>query len=405
MRATFTCSKRDSIWCRRASLRDVPRHRITSKNTASLVYRNLDALPPPVRWVTGLSDQQFDLFGAPLADSPMQKSSRGEAPKRAESTVLPAAIDETLTALAHRLPAALHLGTSSWSFPGWAGMVYGDRYSDVQLARRGLAAYASHPLLRTVGIDRTFYAPISESAFRSYAKQAREVASGFRFLVKVPMLFTGPRLRSDEGRWTDNEAFLNASLATAQFVLPATQGLGDACGPLVFQFPPLGPKFTRAPQQFADALAEFLVALPRLSGAAFYAVELRDPELLTDDYLAALCAGNATHCIAIHARMPQASEQSRFWRESGRLPLVIRWSLHSGMKYEEAKERYAPFNALVDEDPDGRAQIAALALEATRARQETFIIANNKAEGSAPLTIRKLADLIAEYGQTLVMPG
>ena len=281
----------------------------------------------------------------------------------------------------------------------------GKLHDDVPLARRGLAAYAAHPLLRTVGIDRTFYAPISEAAFRGYAKQALEIAPGFRFLVKAPVLFTGPRLRSDDGRWTDNDAFLNASLATAQFVLPATQGLGDACGPLVFQFPPLGAKFTRAPQKFADALAEFLLALPKLSGPAFYAVEVRDPELLTDDYLAALCAGGATHCIAIHARMPQAAEQARFWRDAGRLPLVIRWSLHSGLKYEQAKQRYAPFNALVDEDPEGRAQIAALALEATRARQETFVIANNKAEGSAPETIRKLAELIRDHGETIVMRG
>ena len=350
-----------------------------------------------------MTDKQFDLFGEPLGDSPIQKSSRADAPNRAEPEVLAAPVDDALKALGQSIPSGVHFGTSSWSFPGWAGMVYGDSYSDVQLARRGLAAYAAHPLLRTVGIDRTFYAPISESAFRGYAKQAREVAPGFRFLVKSPMLFTGSRLRSDDGRWTDNEAFLNASLATAQFVLPATQGLGDACGPLVFQFPPLGPKFTRAPQKFADALAEFLVALPTLSGPAFYAVEVRDPELLTDDYLAALCAGGATHCIAIHARMRTANEQARFWRESGRLPLVIRWSLHSGFKYEEAKERYAPFNALVDEDPEGRAQVAALALEATRARRETFVIANNKAEGSAPLTIRKLADLVRDYGQTIVI--
>ena len=27
-------------------------------------------------------------------------------------------------ALAARLPAAVHFGTSSWSFPGWAGLVY-----------------------------------------------------------------------------------------------------------------------------------------------------------------------------------------------------------------------------------------------------------------------------------------
>ncbi len=352
-----------------------------------------------------MTDKQLDLFGDERGNAPLQRSLPTEPTPRAEPKVLAAPTDDALKALGQAIPAGVYLGTSSWSFPGWAGTVYAASYSAVQLARRGLAAYASHPLLRAVGIDRTFYAPISESAFRSYAKQAREVAPGFRFLVKSPMLFTGPRLRSDEAGWTDNAAFLNASLATAQFVLPATQGLGDACGPLVFQFPPLGPKFTRAPQKFADALAEFLIALPKLSGPAFYAVEVRDPELLTADYLAALCAGGATHCIGIHARMPQACEQARFWRESGRLPLVIRWSLHSGFKYEQAKERYAPFNALVDADPQGRAQVATLALAATRARQETFIIVNNKAEGSAPLTIRKLAELIADCGETMVVRG
>ena len=114
--------------------------------------------------------------------------------------MLPVAADGALTQLAATIPTSVRFGTSSWSFPGWAGSVYGDSYSDVQLARRGLPAYAAHLLLRTVGIDRTFYAPISESAFRGYAKQAREVAPGFRFFVKAPMLFTGPRLRTDDGR-------------------------------------------------------------------------------------------------------------------------------------------------------------------------------------------------------------
>lgn len=299
------------------------------------------------------------------------------------------------------LPPGVYLGTSSWSFPGWSGLVYADTQPEVKLSRQGLSAYAAHPLLRTVGIDRTFYAPMSEADFRRYAAQVASVAPGFRFLVKAPMRFTGPRLRSDDGRWTDNPAFLNAALANAQFVHPAIHGLGAACGPLVFQFPPLGPHFVRAPQRFADALAEFLLALPRLSGPAFYAVEVRDPELLTDDYLAALCAGGATHCIAIHARMPSASAQGRFWREAGRLPLVIRWSLHSGMKYDEAKARYAPFNALVDEDLDGRAQIAALIAEAVRQEYAAYLIANNKAEGSAPLTIRKLAERIADAAAQL----
>lgn len=344
-----------------------------------------------------MASDQFDLFGDEPAPERAAKTPRSrQSGDGKDAKVAPAHTDQATAALGHALPASIWLGTSSWSYPGWAGLVYAERYPDTALARHGLPAYAAHPLLRTVGIDRTFYAPISEAEFRSYAKQARAVKPDFRFLVKAPMLFTGPRLRSDEGQWRDNEAFLNAGLAASQFVLPATQGLAEMCGPLVFQFPPLGSRFTRAPQRFADALAEFLLQLPKLSGGAFYAVEVRDPELLTDDYLAALCAGNATHCIAIHARMPSAEAQGRFWRESGNHPLVIRWSLHSGFKYEEAKERYAPFNALVDEDPEGRAQVAALALEAMRAQQETFIIANNKAEGSAPLTIRKLSEQIVE---------
>ncbi len=352
---------------------------------------------------------QFDLFGGerepehPSGPARPPRSRNGGAAK--DATVAPAAADEATAALAHALPGSIRLGTSSWSFSGWASLVYAEHYPDTALARQGLAAYAAHPLLRMVGIDRTFYAPISEAEFRSYAKQARVVNPDFRFLVKSPMLFTGPRLRSVDGQWRDNEAFLNAGLATARFVLPTTAGLAETCGPLVFQFPPLGPRFTRAPQRFADALTEFLLQLPKLTKPAFYAVEVRDPELLTDDYLAALCAGGATHCIAIHARMPSAQAQGRFWRESGTHPLVIRWSLHSGFKYEEAKQRYAPFNALVDEDPEGRAQVAALALEATKARQETYVIANNKAEGSAPLTIRKLSELIAEYGETIVRRG
>jgi uncharacterized protein YecE (DUF72 family) len=341
------------------------------------------------------SSDQFDLFGEPI---PVDGAGNGATERRVktESTKVAPAANDALASIGKALPANVFLGTSSWSYPGWAGLVYDATYPETTLSRHGLSAYARHPLLSTVSIDRTFYAPISEAEFRTYAKQVDVAKPDFRFLVKAPMLFTGPRLRSDDGQWRDNPAFLDAGLATTQFVLPATQGLAEKCGPLVFQFPPLGPRFTKSPTRFADALAEFLLALPKLSGNAYYAVEVRDPELLTDDYLAALCAGGATHCIAIHSRMPSAAEQSRFWRESGKLPLTIRWSLHSGFKYEEAKARYAPFNALIDEDPEGHLQVAELSREACHMGLAAFVIANNKAEGSAPLTIKKLSELIVE---------
>ena len=89
---------------------------------------------------------QLDLFGA---DDP------------GTHRVAPAPVSAELRALAESLPKRLHLGTSSWSFPTWAGLVYDRRASKEETARYGLTAYARHPLLRCVGVDRTWYAPLA----------------------------------------------------------------------------------------------------------------------------------------------------------------------------------------------------------------------------------------------------
>src|SRR5215510_14043711 len=89
---------------------------------------------------------------------------------------------EEVEALGRRLPQGIRLGGSTWSFPGWAGLVYDRSYSPSRLAHEGLAAYARHPLLRAVGIDRTHYAPVEAVDLAAY----RDVVPGeFRFLVKA----------------------------------------------------------------------------------------------------------------------------------------------------------------------------------------------------------------------------
>jgi hypothetical protein len=75
-------------------------------------------------------------------------------------------------------------------------------------------------------------------------------------------------------------------------------------------------------------------------------------------------------------------------------PLVARWNLHQGFGYEQAKARYQPFTQLVDEDIPSRVALARLCLEAAARGMPAFVVANNKAEGSAPLTLFKLAEQI-----------
>ena len=77
-------------------------------------------------------------------------------------------------------------------------------------------------------------------------------------------------------------------------------------------------------------------------------------------------------------------------------PLVVRWNLHRGFLYKAAKQRYEPFDRLVDEDSRDPAGGGSDGIDAFKAGHKVWITANNKAEGSAPLSLLKLAEEIAK---------
>jgi uncharacterized protein YecE (DUF72 family) len=343
-----------------------------------------------------VNDDNLDLFGdAPPTPEPAPapvKLAREPKPRG----VLPAPAPPDLQTLAQNLPDAIHLGTSTWSFPGWRGIVYGDEYSNTKLSRDGLTAYGAHPLLRCVSIDRSFYAPLS---LAEYARYASQVPAHFRFIVKAPASVTDAFVRGERGTPdAGNPAFLNAQIAIDEFVTPCIGGLGAKAGALVFQFSPLPDAMIVEPALFVDKLAAFLKALPPLDGDTRYAVEIRDAVMLTPRFIRALKEANVRYCIGVHARMPDVRRQAKalaMLDEEGKGPLVVRWSLHSGFRYEQAKAKYEPFDKIVDEDRDTRAALAELAAQYAIAGQPVVIAANNKAEGSAPLTCFELAREIA----------
>jgi uncharacterized protein YecE (DUF72 family) len=321
--------------------------------------------------------------------------------------VEPAPPDDGVLRLGRRLPRSVFLGTSSWSFPGWRGIVYRGSYSESALARHGLAAYARHPVLRAVGIDRGFYRPLTRGDYERYARQ---VPAEFRLLIKAPSLFTDAVKRGEGGvADADNPEFLNAQAAIELFVVPAMAGLGDQAGPLVFQLSPLPRSLLRGDGAVAliERLGAFLAALPReVDGRQpVYAVELRNGELLTPRLVRTLRAAGTRLCLGLHARMPDARRQSAAlraldaaeadgdaWRLKG--PLIVRWILHAGLSYEAAKNRYAPFDRLIDVDVFTRGALAHLIQVALRSEQPAYVIVGNKAEGSAPLTCIELAKAV-----------
>jgi uncharacterized protein YecE (DUF72 family) len=302
-----------------------------------------------------------------------------------------------LVTLAQRLPAKLRLGTSSWAFPGWAGIVYAERATEQLLAREGLAAYARHPLLRTVGLDRTYYAPIAAAEYERYAGAT---PGDFRFVVKAHAAITTPleQLARRSPVEPGPERFLDAAYARERVVAPMLEGLGSRAGVLLFQFPALGNPHLRDPKRFAARLAEFLEALPR---GPQYAVEVRNREFLGAAYADALARSGATHCFNVHPRMPLVTEQAQLVGEAAWLSgaVLMRWMLHPAQEYQAARDRYFPFDRLIDPDPRNRAAVAEVLETVVLRGNEAYLLANNKSEGSAPLTVIALARELDRRGK------
>jgi uncharacterized protein YecE (DUF72 family) len=343
------------------------------------------AAAPRLRVVSDPTSQ-FDLFGTATIEP---------------DPVAPAPPNPELIALAGRLPHGLRFGTSSWAFPGWAGLVYERRVGEPLLAREGLGAYAKHAMLRTVGLDRTFYAPLTPDEYRGYAAA---VPADFKFVVKAWNVVTTPleQLVRRTPIMPQSDHFLDPAFTIDRIIAPAVEGLGDQLGVLLFQFPPLG----YSPRQlysFPETIGRFLEQLPR---GPQYAVEMRNREVLVDRYADALARNGVTHCFNVHPRMPPVTEQAALLGERAWLSgnVAFRWMLHPAQDYDHARERYFPFDRMADPDPRSRAAVADVIEAVLAAGNDAFVIANNKAEGSAPVTLFTLARELDRRGK-LRPPG
>ncbi len=315
-----------------------------------------------------------------------------EAPPARVVPIVPA---DATVALAARLPPQLRLGGMSWAYPGWVGHVYagaagkGDLTATV-LAREGLPAYAAHPLYRAVEIDKAYYRPLTEPELQHHAQQAPD---DFRFLVKAHedcvMRVFPQHARYGKRKGESNARYLDAAYAAEVVVGPIARGLGGKLGVVLLPFPPQD--VGEYPEAFAERLARFLEPLTKLAPIA---VELRNGELLTPTYTDALVATGAVHCHNVWTSMPPVRRQMQLVPPDARRPLLVRWLLRNGDRYETANARSLPYDRTVLPDPDNLAALASLVARAIAHDVPTTVLIDNKAEGCAPETIERLGEAI-----------
>jgi uncharacterized protein YecE (DUF72 family) len=290
-----------------------------------------------------------------------------------------------LRAVAAALPPGVRFGTSSWSFPGWRGLVYAEPRTASRLSRDGLSEYARHPLFGTVGVDRSYYAPVPDEDFRRYAGQ---LPDAFPCCCKAPARVTSA-LRPERGSTEPNPDFLSADRFVADLLDPVARSFRAHAGPFILQFPPLLRRSGLDPLVFLDGLDRFLEQLPR---GFQYAVEVRDRRLLSEDYARVLARHGAAHVYNAWTAMPLPGDQADVIPVETMPFVMVRLLLRPGATYEQQREAFAPFDRLVAPDERMREQVVDLVARAVARAIPAYVLVNNKAEGSSPLTIEALAE-------------
>jgi uncharacterized protein YecE (DUF72 family) len=308
-----------------------------------------------------------------------------------ESSDIPDALDPERLRVA--IPEGVRFGTSSWTYPGWKGLVYQRDYPATGASADMLGEYARFPLFGTVGIDSSFYGPLTEKTLRSYAGV---LPPGFPALSKVwdrITVHTFAKARDKVRAGQPNPDFLNADLFLEEVWRPLREHFGGHTGPLIFEFQAIAREDNVTPLDFAERLDRFFGKLP-VEGR--YAVEVRNPEFLTPAYFAVLRGHDVAHVMSSWTRMPSIGMQLDLPGSVTASFLVARALLRPGRSYADAVDAFAPYDRIRDPNPELRGDLVRMVETADQLRIPAYLLVNNRAEGSAPRTIAAVAALLAD---------
>ena len=290
-----------------------------------------------------------------------------------------------------RIPPLVRFGTSTWNYPGWRGLVYHRDYGPKGAAARMLEEYAAFPLFGTVGVDSSYYGPPTEAVLQSYAEHT---PPGFPFVSKVwsqLTVHTFTKAQDPARAGKVNPDFLNADLFGEEIYQLYQRHFADHTGPFIFEFQTLAKSSGIDAEGFATRLDEFFSALPR---EGQFAVEIRNEEFLTPMYFAVLREHGVAHVFSSWTRMPPLGHQLDLPGSITGSFIVARALLRPGRSYNEAVDAFAPYDRIREPNPKLRRDLVRLVEAAVKTRIPAYLLVNNRAEGSAPLTIAAVAELL-----------
>lgn len=272
----------------------------------------------------------------------------------------------------------LRVGTCSWKYPSWAGLVYSRADGIDSLAEYG-RKYS------TVEVDQWFWTlrPSSTDVERYRAA----VPADFRFTVKAPNALTLTHVPGKKGAEpVPNPRFLSTEVL-GEF-LDALDPLRSQVGMVMFQFGYLNRKMMASAAELLVRLGRFLEQAPR---GWPYAVEIRNATWLRGPFFELLRSRRAGAVLIQGYWMPPVGEIQTRAADLLEGPVVVR--LHGPDRGGMEEKSGGSWNRIVEPRDGELESVAAMVRRLLKGGHDVFLNVNNHFEGSAPLTIERLAVL------------
>ncbi|NBX75966.1 MAG: DUF72 domain-containing protein [Proteobacteria bacterium] len=288
--------------------------------------------------------------------------------------------------------SGIFLGTSSWKYPGWKGLVYQENYKNEKAFKEESLKEYSHAF-SAVGVDHTYYAFPSLQQLVAYEKAT---PPDFKFVFKAPehaTVFRYPRLpRYGKVAGTLNEHFLDPQHLDDHFLTPL-RTLGNKTGAVVFEFSKFRTGTIESGSEFVKRLDTFLSAVRKKTEVPL-GVEIRNRNWLVPDYFKVLKANEVAHVFNSWTEMPEIGEQWELCLPFDLPFSIARLLLKPGTAYQTAVDTFSPYDRLHLELTQTRKATMKLIRASLEKGKPGYVLVNNRFEGCAPKTIQALLDLL-----------
>ena len=282
----------------------------------------------------------------------------------------------------------LRIGTCSWKYDSWKGIIYPDKKS-----LNYLQEYARH--FNTVEIDQWFWSlfGVDKVALPSpftVQEYVESVPRDFMFTIKIPNSITLTHFykKEKDDPLVENPHFLSRELF--HNFLQSIEPMKSQLGPLMFQFEYLNKQKMPSQKEFQERFSTFLGEIDR---DYQYGVEIRNPNYLNENYFRFLQNNGVGHVFLQGYYMPPVAGIYRKFKSLLNSPVVIR--LHGPDRSDIEKKSGGNWDKILEPKDKELQDIAEIVRDLLDRKMDIYVNMNNHYEGSAPLSIKRLQKFIA----------